>query len=95
MALTSNDVQTLAQLTQLRPDSTCIDSLTNSLNQLITPAVTICSADTTNIEPMVNPLDMTQRLRDDIVTESNQRDTYQSLAPAVENGLYLVPKVLD
>ena len=47
------------------------------------------------MEPMANPLDATQRLRADEVTETNRRDAFQAIAPAVENGLYLVPKVID
>jgi aspartyl-tRNA(Asn)/glutamyl-tRNA(Gln) amidotransferase subunit C len=44
---------------------------------------------------MAHPLDATQRLREDRVTETDRRDAFQAVAPAVENGLYLVPKVLD
>ena len=48
-----------------------------------------------DIEPMANPLDAVQRLRPDEVTESDQRELFQAIAPATENGLYLVPKVID
>jgi aspartyl-tRNA(Asn)/glutamyl-tRNA(Gln) amidotransferase subunit C len=51
--------------------------------------------DTSAVEPMAHPLHMTQRLREDQVTEENHRDLYQSIAPATENGLYLVPKVIE
>jgi aspartyl-tRNA(Asn)/glutamyl-tRNA(Gln) amidotransferase subunit C len=51
--------------------------------------------DTHDVEPMANPLDATQRLRPDKVTQSNRRDAFQAIAPAVENGLYLVPKVIE
>ena len=44
---------------------------------------------------MANPLDATQRLRADEVTEANQREAFQAIAPAVENGLYLVPRVIE
>ena len=53
------------------------------------------AVDTHNLEPMANPLDATQRLRPDKVTQSNRRDAFQAIAPAVENGLYLVPKVIE
>ena len=53
------------------------------------------AVDTSDIEPMANPLDATQLLRADEVTEGNRRDAFQAIAPAVENGLYLVPKVID
>ena len=45
--------------------------------------------------PLSNPMDAIQRLRDDVVTEKNRREDFQAIAPAVENGLYLVPKVID
>jgi aspartyl-tRNA(Asn)/glutamyl-tRNA(Gln) amidotransferase subunit C len=53
------------------------------------------AVDTTGIEPMSHSQDVTQRLRNDVVTETNQRQLYQSIAPAVEEGLYLVPKVIE
>jgi aspartyl-tRNA(Asn)/glutamyl-tRNA(Gln) amidotransferase subunit C len=53
------------------------------------------AVNTSGIEPMANPLDATQRLRDDVVTEYNKRDELQAIAPATEDGLYLVPKVID
>ena len=53
------------------------------------------AADTANVEPMANPLDAVQRLRADAVTEGNRREAFQAIAPAVENGLYLVPKVIE
>jgi aspartyl-tRNA(Asn)/glutamyl-tRNA(Gln) amidotransferase subunit C len=51
--------------------------------------------DTSGIEPMAHPLDATQRLRPDAVTEPDRHELYQSVAPAVEGGLYLVPKVIE
>lgn len=95
MALTATQVQTLAELTQLRLDSTSLEHLANSLSQQTDNAESIRDIETGATEPLISPLDMTQRLRADEVTESNQRDLYQSLAPATEDGLYLVPKVLD
>ncbi len=53
------------------------------------------AVDTSAIEPMANPLDATQRLRADVVTETDRRAEFQAIAPAVEEGLYLVPKVID
>ena len=95
MALTATNVQTLARLTQIRLDDNSLDHLASTLSQLASPAETILCLDTNGIEPMVNPLDMTQRLRPDTVSEQDQRELYQSIAPATEGGLYLVPKVLD
>jgi aspartyl-tRNA(Asn)/glutamyl-tRNA(Gln) amidotransferase subunit C len=53
------------------------------------------AVDTEGVEPMAHPLEMAQRLREDAVTEENRRDSYQANAPAVENGLFLVPKVIE
>ena len=51
--------------------------------------------DTTAVEPLAHPLDLSARLRPDVVSESDQRELFQSLAPEVERGLYLVPKVIE
>jgi aspartyl-tRNA(Asn)/glutamyl-tRNA(Gln) amidotransferase subunit C len=53
------------------------------------------AVDTENVSPMAHPLDTTQRLRKDEVTETNQREHFQQIAPSVEEGLYLVPKVIE
>jgi aspartyl-tRNA(Asn)/glutamyl-tRNA(Gln) amidotransferase subunit C len=53
------------------------------------------AVDTKGIVPMSHSQDVTQRLREDVVTEINQRELFQSIAPAVEGGLYLVPKVIE
>ena len=53
------------------------------------------AVDTAGVEPLAHPLEATQRLRADVVSETNQREAYQAIAPAVENGLYLVPKVIE
>ncbi len=53
------------------------------------------AVDTTGIEPMSHSQNLTQRLREDVVTESSQRDAFQAVAPQVENGLYLVPQVIE
>ena len=53
------------------------------------------AVDTDNVEPLAHPADAVQRLRADIVTETNQREKYMACAPAQENGLFLVPKVIE
>ena len=55
----------------------------------------LSQADTSGVVPMAHPLDAVQRLRPDVVTESDERDRYQENAPAVTDGLYLVPKVIE
>ncbi len=95
MALERCDVEKLAHLARLGLDGAQIDSSTASLNTILDMINAMQAVNTDNIAPLANPLEATQRLRPDTVTESNHRDDYQALAPAVENGLYLVPKVID
>ena len=95
MALARGDVEKLAHLARLGLDDTQIDSSTASLNAAIDMINAVQTVNTDGVEPLANPLEAHQRLRPDTVTESNHRDDYQALAPAVENGLYLVPKVID
>ena len=95
MALERCDVEKLAHLARLGLDESQINSSTTSLNAVLDMINAMQAVDTENITPLANPLEFVQRLRPDTVTESNHRDDYQALAPAVENGLYLVPKVID
>ena len=95
MALTATNVQTLARLTQIRQDNNSLDNLAGDLSMLASLADNLVDIDTGDTHPLISPLDMTQRLRPDAVSEENRRDLYQSIAPATESGLYLVPKVLD
>lgn len=93
--LTHQDVEKLAKLTQLALSDTALAEHLRALNQTTSLFSSIKNIATTNSEPLISPLEISQRLRADVVSETNQRDRYQTLAPAVENGLYLVPKVLD
>ena len=95
MALERCDVEKLAHLAQLGLDDAQLDSSTTALNTILDMINAMQAVDTDTITPLANPLEASQRLRADTVTESNHRDDYQALAPAVENGLYLVPKVID
>ncbi len=66
------------------------------INDILEMVAQISEIDTSNIEPMAHPIEMSQRLREDIVTETNQRDQLQKFAPNnVEAGIYLVPQVVD
>ena len=95
MAIERCDVEKLAHLARLGLDDAQIDSSITSLNAVLDMINAMQAVDTDNITPLASPLEISQRLRPDTVTESNHRDDYQALAPAVENGLYLVPKVID
>ena len=88
-------VRKIAELAQLEilpeQEQEYIDSLRNILNLV----EQMQSVDTDGVEPMSNPLDAVQRLRHDKVSETNQRDLFQRLAPETSDGLYLVPRVVE
>ena len=95
MSLSDDQIRRLARLARLaiRPDET--RAVAGRLNRVLSLIDQLQAVDTVGIEPMSHALDLVQRLRPDEVTDSDQRGRYQSVAPAVEDGLYLVPKVLD
>ena len=95
MALDRSDVEKIAHLARLGLNDADIPRTTEALNSILGLNDQMQAVDTTGIEPLAHPLEASQRLRADVVTESNHREAYQSIAPAVENGLYLVPKVIE
>ena len=95
MALERSDVEKIAHLARLGLNDAYIPRTTEALNSILGLIDQMQAVDTTGIEPLAHPLEASQRLRADVVTESNHREAYQSIAPAVENGLYLVPKVIE
>lgn len=95
MALERSDVEKIAHLARLGLNEADIPRTTETLNNILGLIDAMQAVDTDGIEPMAHPLDATQRLRADSVTEENRRNAYQAIAPAVENGLYLVPKVIE
>ncbi|MCJ8169982.1 Asp-tRNA(Asn)/Glu-tRNA(Gln) amidotransferase subunit GatC [Atopomonas sediminilitoris] len=95
MALQRTDVEKIAHLARLGLGEEELASTTETLNNILGLIDAMQAVDTTGIEPLAHPLEATQRLREDVVSEQNQRDAYQAIAPAVEQGLYLVPKVID
>lgn len=95
MALERSDVEKIAHLARLGLNEGDIPQTTATLNNILGLIDAMQAVDTSGTEPLAHPLDATQRLRADAVTENNQRDAYQAIAPAVESGLYLVPKVIE
>jgi len=89
------EVEKLAHLARLGLTESETAEVTYELNQILTLIDQMQAVDTTNLEPLSHPLDAVQRLRADKVCGEIQRDSWQSIAPAVENGLYLVPKVIE
>ena len=95
MALERSDVEKIAHLARLGLNDADILRTTETLNNILGLIDQMQAVDTTGIEPLAHPLEATQRLRADQVSEDNHREAYQAIAPAVENGLYLVPKVIE
>lgn len=95
MTLKTEDVRNIAQLARLQIDDADIEQYAIDLSSILALAEQMNAVDTTNVTPMAHPLDATQRLRPDEVTETNQRDKFQAIAPDVKNGLYRVPRVIE
>jgi aspartyl-tRNA(Asn)/glutamyl-tRNA(Gln) amidotransferase subunit C len=95
MALNKDDVHNIAHLARLAVDEADIPAYTQNLSNILALVEQMSAVDTSGVAPMAHPLEMAQRLREDVVSESDQREHFQQHAPAVENGLYLVPKVIE
>ncbi len=95
MSLSSTDVKRIAHLARIEVSDADVAASLQKLSGILGLIEQMQAVDTTGITPMSHAQDVMQRLREDVVTETNQRELFQSLAPAVENGLYLVPKVIE
>lgn len=95
MALDNETVHNIARLARIEIDPSEVSQTRDALENILELVAQMEAVDTTGVEPMTHPFDATMRLRDDAVTETNQRDKFQAIAPAAERGLYLVPKVID
>ena len=95
MSLTNADVRKIALLARLAISETEIETARAQLSGIFDLIAEMQAVDTKGIEPMSHAQDVSQRLREDVVTEANQRELFQSIAPQVEAGLYLVPQVIE
>ncbi|ABM61780.1 Asp-tRNA(Asn)/Glu-tRNA(Gln) amidotransferase subunit GatC [Halorhodospira halophila] len=95
MAIDADEVQQIAHLARIRIDEEAVSGYARDLTGILAFVEQMGNVDTDGVEPMAHPWDATQRLRPDEVTEPNLREHYQSGAPAVEAGLYLVPRVVE
>jgi aspartyl-tRNA(Asn)/glutamyl-tRNA(Gln) amidotransferase subunit C len=95
MTIEQNDIEKIAELARIRISGEQLGEVTERISDILHMVDQLQAVDTRGIEPMANPLDAIQRLRADEVTQNNCREAFQAIAPAVENGLYLVPKVID
>ncbi len=95
MAIEQDEIEKIAELARIRIAPDQIGPLTLRITEILGMVDQLQAVDTQDVEPMANPLDAVQRLRCDEVTEENRRAEFQAIAPAVENGLYLVPRVVE
>ena len=95
MSITENELARIAELARLHIGSDELAALGRRLDDILGMVATLQAADTEGVVPLANPLDARQPLRPDVVTEDNRRQEFQALAPAVEDGLYLVPRVIE
>ena len=102
MSLTLSDVKRIANLAQLDMDEAHAETMLGELNGIFALAEQMQAVDTSGVAPLAQPLAailaliaLLLRLRDDVVTEANRREDYQAPAPKAQDGLYLVPKVIE
>ncbi|MGR6036173.1 MAG: Asp-tRNA(Asn)/Glu-tRNA(Gln) amidotransferase subunit GatC [Candidatus Nitrosoglobus sp.] len=95
MELKTADVKYITYLARLAIDPETIPNYVHDLSCILEFVGQMNKVDTTEIKPMAHPLETSQRLRPDEITEIDQREIFQSGAPEVEAGIYLVPKVID
>ena len=95
VSLNKQQVEDIAMLARLRLDDSEIDDVVQKLSNIVDFVDQLQAAPTDDVVPMAHPLNQTQRLRADLVTEVDERDYIQENAPQTEDGLYLVPKVIE
>lgn len=95
MSINREDIENVALLARIKVDDEQLKALEKDLGNILDLAGQLEAADTDGVEPMSHPLNAVQRLRADTVTETDQREAFQATAPATEDGLYLVPRVIE
>ncbi|MEJ2552572.1 MAG: Asp-tRNA(Asn)/Glu-tRNA(Gln) amidotransferase subunit GatC [Gammaproteobacteria bacterium] len=95
MSLQHSDIEKIAHLARLAVAEEDIPRYVRELSNILHMVEQMNSVDTHSVIPMAHPMEAGQRLRADEITEADQRDHFQSIAPQVEAGLYLVPKVIE
>ena len=95
MTLKSDDVRSIAHLARLHIEDDALEHYVDDLSSILDLVDQMNQVDSSAVAPLSNPLDASQRLRTDEVTESDQRDKFQQIAPDVAEGLYRVPRVIE
>jgi aspartyl-tRNA(Asn)/glutamyl-tRNA(Gln) amidotransferase subunit C len=95
MAIESSDIAKLAKLARIEINDAAAQEAAKSISEVLALVDQLQAINTDGVLPMAHPLDAVQKLRPDVITETNQREAFQSIAPATEAGLYLVPQVIE
>lgn len=95
MSIEIDEVKKIAKLACLNINDADLGSYAGDLSNILQLVEQMNAVDTSGVNPMSHPLDAVQRLRDDVVTEIDRREEFQAIAPLTEDGLYLVPKVIE
>lgn len=95
MALDRSDVKNIADLARLAVSDENLDKYSSELTNILDLVEQMNAVNTDDVQPLAHPTDAVQRLRADKVTEENNREKYMANAPAQEEGLFLVPKVVE
>ena len=95
MNIERQEIEKLATLARIAIDESTISEVSQRLSSVLDLVDQLQAADTDGVEAMSHPMQATQRLREDEVTEINQREALQAIAPETEDGLFLVPKVIE
>ena len=95
MSLDADEIKKIATLARLKIEASDIPGYVTNLSNILDLVEQMNGVNTDGVVPMSHPLDAVQRLREDVVTESNQREHFQAIAPSTEDGLYLVPRVIE
>jgi len=93
--LSLDQVRAIADLARIEVPTAELGRLQDELNGILAMVDAMRAVDTAGVEPMAHPQDVSQRLREDAVTETDQHASFQSVAPQTEDGLYLVPRVIE
>jgi len=95
VSLGKQDVENISRLVAISVEGAEVDQMADKLSNILDLFAQMQAVDTDHIEPMAHPLDQVQRLREDVVTEVDQHNKYQKIAPSAEGGMYLVPQVIE
>ena len=95
MTIQQQEIEKIAELARIGITADEIGEVTERITEILHMVDQLQAVDTRDVLPMANPLDAVARLRADEVTQVNQREDFQAIAPATQDGLYLVPKVIE